>query len=184
MTTTIRTLLFVSVVATGLAPESAAQKARQVKEPVVGARSGSPVPLDVSLQGLGDVSRLALGDAARGGSVSVTPSVGSVSPLAFSCAPSIRDQAAGGCLQASSTPTPGLLFPPPHDGGFNNVSSGQYSFLGGGRDNLVAEDYATVGDGRLNTVSGFIATASKGAVVALVDPHQWTTEEGSPAAED
>ena len=101
MNATMPMLLVVATIA--FAPQSAAQQARQVKEPITSAPSGSRVPLDVSRRGLGDV--LALGDAARGGSVSVAPSVGSVSPLAFSCAPTIRDQATGGCMQASSMPT-------------------------------------------------------------------------------
>ncbi len=105
MNATIPTLLIVATVA--FAPQSTAQKTNQSREPVASTR----VPVDVSLQGLGDVSGLALGDAARGGIVSVTPSVGSVSPLAFSCAPSIRDQSAGGCLQADTTPTLGRLHP-------------------------------------------------------------------------
>ncbi len=123
MNATIPMLLIVATVT--LAPQSAAQKTNQPRKPGASAR----VPVDVSLQGLGDVSGLALGDAARGGRVFVTPSVGSVSPLAFSCAPSIRDKATGKCLQADSTPTFGLLFPYP---GINNVASGQYSFVGGG----------------------------------------------------
>ncbi len=152
MNATIPMLLIVATVA--LAPQSAAQETNQRKEPGAGVRSGSRVPVDISLQGLGDVSGLALGDAARGGRFSVTPSVGSVSPLAFSCAPSIRDQATGSCLEASSVPTPGLLFPPPHDGGFNNVSSGQYSFVGGGENNQATGQWSTVGAGRNNVASG------------------------------
>ena len=152
-------LVFVSIAVTGLAPQNEAQKARQLREPRAAARSGSWIPIDVSLQGLGDV---ALGDAARGGSVSATPPIGAVSPLAFSCAPSIRDQASGGCLQASSTPTPGLLFPPPHDGGVNNVSSGQYSFVGGGQNNQATLSWSTVGGGDGNTASQFVATVGGG----------------------
>ena len=67
MTTMIPTLLFISVVATGFAPQSAAQQARRVKEPITSAPSGARVPLDVSPRGLGDV--LALGDVARGNKV-------------------------------------------------------------------------------------------------------------------
>ena len=161
MNATIPTLLIVATVATGAA--SQAQKANQPRERVASSR----VPVDVSLQGLGDVSGLALGDAARGGSAFATPSVGSVSPLAFSCAPSIRDQAAGGCLMASSIPTPGLLFPPPHDGGKFNVASGALSFVGGGAGNTATGDFATVagggGDGLGNTASADFATVGGGA---------------------
>ena len=164
MNTTIPMLLFVSAVATGFAPQGAAQEARRLKEPSASSRSSSRIPVDVSLHGLGDVSELTLGDAARGGSVSATPPAGSVSPLAFSCAPSIRDQANGGCLQASSTPTPGLLFPPPHDGGLNNDSSGQYSFVGGGYVNTTSDTYGTVGGGASNTASGVGATVGGGAL--------------------
>ncbi len=52
MHTTIPMLLIVATVA--FAPQSAAQQARQLREPIASARSGSRIPLDVSLQGLGD----------------------------------------------------------------------------------------------------------------------------------
>ncbi len=75
------------------------------------------------------------------------------------CAASIRDQAnPSQCLQASSVPSPGLLFPPPHDGGVNNVASGTNSFIGGGQDNqatngLWGEGHSTVCGGRRNVAS-------------------------------
>ena len=59
MNATIPMLLFVSAIATGLAPQGAAQQTRQLREPIASSR----VPVDVSLQGLGDV--LALGEAPR-----------------------------------------------------------------------------------------------------------------------
>jgi hypothetical protein len=67
------------------------------------------------------------------------------------CAKSVRDQAnPGACLQATSVPTPGMLFPPPHDGGLNNAAGGAHSFIGGGRDNETIGDRATIGGGQLN----------------------------------
>lgn len=75
-----------------------------------------------------------------------------VQPLLPGCVPSIRDQAnPGSCLQASSVPTPGLLFPPPHDGGTYNAAGGQQSFIGGGRNNTTTGDQAVIGGGRFNT---------------------------------
>ena len=139
-------LLFVSVAA-GFAPQSAAQEARQPKEPIAGARSGSRVPVDVSLEGLG------------GGS--------SMIPLttAVSCLDSIKNKATGGCLMASSRPTFGMLFPYPGannvssgqnsfvGSGFNNIAGGQYSFVGGGEYNQAIGGWSTVGGGRINTAS-------------------------------
>ncbi len=72
--------------------------------------------------------------------------VGPTFPLP--CATSIEDQAnPGACLQASSVPAPGLLFPPPHDGGVNNERSGALSFVGGGKNNTASDAYSTVGGG-------------------------------------
>ena len=62
---------------------------------------------------------------------------------------------------ASSTPAPGLLFPPPHDGGTNNVVSGLNSFVGGGEDNQAIGQWSTVAGGLYNTASG-----TSGATVA------------------
>ena len=88
MNTMFHMLLFISAVA--FAPQSAAQKTNQPRRPVASTR----VPVDVSIQGL-----------------TVAPSTGAPTP--FICVPSIADQAAAGCLMASSTPTFGLLFPYP-----------------------------------------------------------------------
>ena len=125
MNTMIPMLLFVSAVA--FAPQSEAQQARQLKEPIASARSGSRVPLDVSLQGLGDVSRIILGDA---------------------CAAAIKDRAGAGCLRASSTPIAGMLFPYP---GVNNTFGG-LATIGGGRNNDARGYLATIGGGG----SGFL----------------------------
>jgi hypothetical protein len=83
------------------------------------------------------------------------------------CATSVEDSGApGNCLQATSVPTPGLLFPPPHDGGVNNVSSGTNSFIGGGQDNQASNGagsgHTTVGGGRSNIASGDFATVGGG----------------------
>src|SRR5262249_19637660 len=67
-----------------------------------------------------------------------TPLVSGVVPIlsaSAGCAQSVRDQATAGCLQATSVPTTGMLFPGPHLGGVNNVQSGTNSFVGGGKDN-------------------------------------------------
>jgi hypothetical protein len=71
------------------------------------------------------------------------------------CIASIRDQAnPGACLQATSVPTPGLLFPGPHTGGVNNAQSGADSFVGGGADNTASGVLASIGGGSDNTASG------------------------------
>ena len=78
--------------------------------------------------------------------------------VSLQCPNSIRDQAAPStCLQASSVPTPGLLFPGPHLGGVNNVQSGTNSFVGGGRQNEASGSHAMIGGGRLNDASGYAA---------------------------
>ena len=72
------------------------------------------------------------------------------------CAGTIRDQAnPGSCLQASSVPAPGLLFPPPHDGGVNNTSSGTNSFIGGGSQNATLGSHPVIGGGQLNDAGDF-----------------------------
>lgn len=77
-------------------------------------------------------------------------------PASIVCATSIRDQAnPGSCLQASSVPTPGLLFPPPHDGGQNNATGGTNSFIGGGQSNTTTGGHATIGGGLLNEADGY-----------------------------
>jgi len=70
------------------------------------------------------------------------------------CVESIEDQAGGPCLSASSVPVPGLLFPPPHDGGLNNSATGSHAFVGGGQSNTVSGDQATVGGGAFNFGTG------------------------------
>ena len=81
-----------------------------------------------------------------------SPGAEAFRPLPIACADSIRDQAnPGSCLQATSVPTPGMLFPPPHDGGVDNVSGGKNSFIGGGSQNTTSGSHATIGGGQLNT---------------------------------
>jgi hypothetical protein len=84
-----------------------------------------------------------------------------VDPLG--CARSIRDQAnPGSCLQATSVPTAGLLFPGPHLGGVNNVQSGLYSFVGGGENNQATQTHTVIGGGYRNVASGGSATVGGG----------------------
>ena len=141
MNTTIPMLL-VSALAVGFAPQNAVQDTGHRKEPVADLRSGFRLPLDISLQGLG------------GGPITLTTTT--------SCLDSIKDRATGGCLMASSTPTPGTLFPPPHDGGTGSVASGASSFVGGGENNQATGPRSTVGGGRNNTASGSAATVGGG----------------------
>ncbi len=123
MNATIPMLLIVATVA--FAPQSAAQQARQLREPVTSSR----VPVDVSLQGVGTIP------ASRSSGVG----------LRLECLQSIADQAdPSACLMASSLPTFGMLHPYP---GIENVSSGQYSFVGGGQNNTASGKRATVGGG-------------------------------------
>ncbi len=79
------------------APESSSEKN--------GVRAGDSISGVVSIDGV-DVS---------GGRVAVGPSVGGATqlfPFPLACASSIKDQAnPGSCLQASSTPTLGMLYP-------------------------------------------------------------------------
>lgn len=106
------------------------------------------------------------------------------------CVSRVRDQATGGCLFATSVPTPGMLFPPPHDGGEGNeqngvtsfVGSGQYniaeghlSVIGGGLDNRTEGPFSVLGGGLLNLVSGYAATIGGGDT-------NTTTEEASTVA--
>ncbi len=96
-----------------------------------------------------------------------------VGPL--SCANSLQDQAAAGCLEASSTATSGLLFPYPGSsntfsapsfvaGGVGNMATGTYSFVGGGRFNIASGDHSFVGGGGFsrNVASGHYATVAGG----------------------
>ncbi len=79
------------------------------------------------------------------------------------CTESIADQAQPGvCLRATSTPTPGMLFPPPHDGGVQNVQSGQHSFVGGGFNNTASGADATIGGGSFNDATDTLATVGGG----------------------
>lgn len=81
---------------------------------------------------------------------------GSPLVVAPTCLASIRDQAQPGqCLEASSVPVAGQLFPAPHLGGVNNVQSGAQSFVGGGADNVASGGYSVVGGGRGNTASEY-----------------------------
>ena len=79
-----------------------------------------------------------------------------------SCAEGIVDQNDGSCLQASSVPTPGLLFPPPHDGGIGNVASGPRSFIGGGVTNTAGGPRSAILGGRSNIADGSHATVGGG----------------------
>jgi len=79
------------------------------------------------------------------------------------CIPSIQDQGhPTRCLRASSVPTPGMLFPPPHDGGVDNVVSGADAFIGGGKLNTASGAQAVIGGGTSNTASGLNATVGGG----------------------
>ena len=87
----------------------------------------------------------------------VRPSVGTpVAPtlLGPPCPDAIVDQSGGPCLQASSIPTPGMLFPGPHTGGANNVQSGSLSFVGCGSDNEATGAFSAVAGGRFNAAWG------------------------------
>ena len=80
----------------------------------------------------------------------------------LACVQRIADQATSGCLLASSTPTPGMLFPPPHDGGVNNTASGSRAFLGGGQNNSAPGPVSVIGGGSGNTASGNSAVVGGG----------------------
>lgn len=85
------------------------------------------------------------------------------SDASLGCAPRIRDQATAGCLEASSLPRPGLLFPPPHDGGTLNTITGQDAFVGSGRLNRASGDYSTISGGYGNTATSHYAGILGGA---------------------
>jgi len=113
------------------------------------------VPVDVSIAGGG------------GGPSTIGIQVGR------SCIQRILDQANGGCLQASSTPTNGLLLPYPGidntftapalvAGGERNVASGARAFVGGGYDNVASGYRATIGGGYRNDASGIDSTVGGG----------------------
>ena len=88
-------------------------------------------------------------------------------PWPLACARSIRDQGGGGCIEASSTPTLGLLFPYPGKG--NTFAT--LAFVGGGSSNQAPASHASIGGGSSNTASGnsafvgggYMNTASSGA---------------------
>jgi len=103
--------------------------------------------------------------------VSVAGGGGGSSTIGFmigrACLPSITDQANGGCLEASSTPTFGMLFPypgtnnvfDPLDGAFvgggeNNQATRRSATVAGGRNNTATDGWATVGGGTDNSASG------------------------------
>lgn len=75
------------------------------------------------------------------------------------CLQSIRDQATGSCLNASSAPTFGLLWPYP---GINNVVGGLSDFVGGGESNQATGAWSTVGGGNNNVASGVNGTIAGG----------------------
>jgi len=100
---------------------------------------------------------------------------GEPQPLLASCLNSIRDQANPGvCLQATSVPTAGKLFPGPHLGGVNNLQSGTNSFVGGGQNNQATNGtgygHTTVGGGRNNIGAGNYATVGGGRGNAAAGP--------------
>jgi len=83
--------------------------------------------------------------------------------LHLGCAAWIEDALhPGSCLQASSVPMPGMLFPPPHDGGVDNVADGLDAFLGGGRNNRTSGDMPTISGGRANVATANYATIGGG----------------------
>jgi hypothetical protein len=95
------------------------------------------------------------------------PRLAAAPSASLTCLSSIKDQAnAGVCLEASSVPTPGLLFPGPHLGGVNNVQSGTNSFIGGGSDNQATNGFGfghtTVAGGQDNVASGNWSTVGGG----------------------
>ncbi len=91
------------------------------------------------------------------------------------CAASIADQTGPGCLQASSTPTQGLLFPYPGTGntfstssvvagGINNAATGAFSTIAGGRDSMATQSGSTISGGGDNDASGSYSTVSGGSL--------------------
>jgi len=83
------------------------------------------------------------------------------SPAAL-CVDSVRDQSGGPCLEASSVPVPGLLFPPPHDGGLNSVVTGLRAFVGGGEGNMATGDQASLAGGSYNFATGLRSAVGGG----------------------
>jgi hypothetical protein len=98
------------------------------------------VPVDVSVAGGG-----------------VGPSIAPFQ-VGSACIQRILDQANGACLEASSEPTFGKLFPYP---GTSNTFGGT-AFVGGGKNNTASASGATVGGGTSNFASGFDATVGGG----------------------
>ena len=107
---------------------------------------------------LGFVALHAAAQAGHGGGA------GERAALPSACAESLRDQAnPATCLQASSVPVPGMLFPPPHDGGMNNFASGTRAFVGGGENSTASGTHSTIAGGHDNTASGSSSTAGGGS---------------------
>jgi len=153
MNTTIPMLL-VTIVVTALAPLSAAQNPDHRK---VASRK----PLDVSVEGLREAPRGVPHDTARVGSFALR--IGPATVL--ECARSIRDEANGECLKASSVPTSGALLPYPGinsvftppavvSGGSANAAPGFAATVGGGAGNTAAGEAATVAGGGTNSAEG------------------------------
>jgi hypothetical protein len=109
-------------------------------------------------------------ERARSGPLTRADDIGSAGPshvqpavAAPLCSVSIRDQAnPASCLQATSVPTPGLLFPAPHLGGVDNVQSGTNSFVGGGSENQASAAHSAIGGGQENLATGGWATVGGG----------------------
>ncbi|MFN0008420.1 MAG: hypothetical protein ACKVXR_10980 [Planctomycetota bacterium] len=78
------------------------------------------------------------------------------------CVSRIRDQATGGCLLATSVPTPGMLFPPPHDGGEGNEQNGVTSFVGSGQYNVAEGALSMIGGGLFNQALGSYSVVGGG----------------------
>jgi hypothetical protein len=128
--------------------------------------------LAYSLVGLGLVGLLVLPTEAQQrqvdyrvpADISFAGGGGGLSTIAYrtglSCIQRILDQANGGCLAASSTPTFGMLTPYP---GTNNVfDASMGACVGGGEDNQATGIRSTIGGGYGNTASGFYATVGGG----------------------
>ena len=94
----------------------------------------------------------------------------------LNCVNSLKDQDGDGCIQASSVPTSGRLFPYPGSnnsfnplelafvgGGFSNTASGSSATVGGGSRHAASGDYATVGGGRDHIASGLLSTVGGGS---------------------
>lgn len=118
-----------------------------------------PAPPDVS----------AVGNDGRG-------FVGGTQPLQLLCVQWLLDQATGGCLQASSIPTFGKLFPYPGTnntfdasmgafvgGGANNSAQSQRATVAGGYSNMASGHHSTIAGGQENVASGFVSLVGGGS---------------------